>query len=247
MIFLEANQHLARKLDINYSDISNNGLFTDDDLGVFLQLALLKAWDFRPWPFTQKTKKATTNSDGFTNGYYDYPADVMNGSIYLLKVGGKEYKKVLIEDYMKFFEDFPTAKDRIWSETETFIFINPNAYTVGDELCVFGKKFPITLSNDNDLLPFSPTTDNYEHSGNEAIVQLAYGEALASEKKNMYAQAEVERKKAYDTLKILWKPFADARALLQSKGRPMFNVPDYLGNSSNVKSGAYTGNFNYLN
>src|SRR5882724_6517900 len=203
MTNLEAKQHLARKLDINYSDISNNGLWTETDLQTLIQLGALKAWDFRPWPFTQKTKKATSNSDGVTNGYYDYPSDIMNGSIYLLKVGGKEYKKILMEDYQKFFEDNPTATDRLCSETETFIFINPRAYTVGDEICIFGKKFPTTVSSDGDLLPFSPTADNYEHSGNEAIVQLAYAEALDSEKKRNPSQAELERKKAYQTLDIL--------------------------------------------
>ena len=171
----------------------------------------------------------------------------MNGSIYLLKVGGKEYKKILMEDYQKFFEDNPTATDRLCSETETFIFINPRAYTVGDEICIFGKKFPTTVSSDGDLLPFSPTADNYEHSGNEAIVQLAYAEALDSEKKRNPSQAELERKKAYQTLDILWKPFAASKAFLQSKGRPMFNVPDYFGGSTQVKDPSYTGNFNYLN
>ena len=172
----------------------------------------------------------------------------MNWSINLLKVGGKEFKKILAEDYLKYQEDYPTGTMRIWSEIETYIFINQNAYTVGDELCMFGKKFPITLSGDSDLLPFSPTSDNYEHSGNEAIVQLAYAEALDSEKLKNPNQAEIERKKAYQTLDILWQPFKQMKALMQSQGRPLFNVPDYFGSGSSVKSdSAYTGNFNYLN
>jgi hypothetical protein len=238
----EAKQHLARKLNIDYSDIANNDLFTDTDLQVFLQLGVLKAWDYHPWPFTRKVKKATTES----TEYYDHPPDLMNGSIYRLTVGGKEFKKIIDEDYYKFFEDFPSATDRIWSEVETYIFVNQGAYSIGEEMCLFGKKFPITLSGSSDLLPFSPTSDNYEHSGNEAIVLLAYAEALGSEKKKMYAEAETERKKAYQTLDILWKPFAESKALQQSKGRPMFNTPDFFG-GANGKSSAYTGNFNYLN
>lgn len=240
----EAKQHLARKLNIDYSDIANNDLFTDTDLQTYIQQGVFKAWDYHPWPFTQKVKKATSIS----TPYYDHPTDLMNGSIYLLTMGGKEFKKVIAEDYFKFFEDFSTATDRIWTELETYIFINQNAYTVGDEMCLFGKRFPVTLSNASDLLPFSPTTDNYEHSGNEAIVLLAYAEALSSEKKKMYSESEEERKKAYEILNVLWKPFADSKALLQSKGRAMFNVPDFFGSGSNVaRDSAYTGNFNYLN
>src|SRR5262249_54331481 len=156
--------------------------------------------------------------------------------VYRLTVGGKEYKKIIDEDYYKFFEDYPDATDRIWTEIETFIFINQNAYTIGDELDLFGKKYPAAPSADGDLLPFSPTTDNYEHSGNEAIVQFAYAEALDSEKLKNPAQAEVERKKGYQTLDILWKPFADQRALLQSKGRSMFNTPDFFGGSAKSNS-----------
>jgi hypothetical protein len=239
----EAKQHLARKLNIDYSDIANNDLWTESDLQTLVQLGVIKAWDFRPWPFTQKTKTVTTIS----TEYYDHPPDLMNGSIYLLKVDGKEYKKLLMEDYLKYFEDYPTATDRFWSEAETFIFVNQNAYTVGDAMDLYGKKLAPALVNTSDLMPFSPTSDNYEHSGNEACVLLAYAEALDSEKKKNPTQGELERKKAYEILQILWKPFAESRALLQSKGRSMFNTPDFFGNGSGAKSSAYTGNFNYLN
>jgi hypothetical protein len=240
----EAKQHLSRKLDIDYSNIANNGLWTDTDLGVLIQLGLFKAWDFKPWPFTQLTETATSIS----TDYYDHPSKLMNWSIYLLRVGGYEFKKVLAEDYLKYKEDYPTGTLRIWAEIETYIFVNKYAYTVGDAIDFYGKKFPITLSATSDLLPFSPTSDNYEHSGNEAIVQLAYAEALDSEKMNNPNQAEIERKKAYQTLDILWKPFSEMKSFMQSQGRPMFNVPDYFGNGKNIRSsGAYTGNFNYLN
>lgn len=245
MTLTEAKQHLSRKLNIEYSDIANNDLWTDTDLGVLIQLGVQKAWDYKPWDFTEGSKTGTTTSDMATNGYADYPQDIKSGSVYLLRVNGKEYKKLLFQDYLKWLEDYPDATDRIWSEQKRFIFMNANAYTVGQTFDLFGKLMPPILSSGSDLLPFSPDTDNYEHSGNEAIVQFAYAEALDSEKLNKRAEAEIERKKAYDTLNVLWKPFGDARALLQSKNRPFFNVPDYFGNNKN--SSEYTGNFDYLN
>jgi hypothetical protein len=244
MTFLEAKQELSRKLDIDYSDIANNGLFTDTDLGAWIQLGVIDAWDYKPWPFTQKTKTATTIS----TDYYDHPQDIMNGSIYLLKVAGKEYKKLLIEDYLKYLEDLPNATDRIWSENETYIFINKNAYTVGDTFDLYGKADAPLLSLTTDLLPFSPITDNKEHAGNHAVVLLAQSWALESEKKKEPEVAATVRQEALGILKTLWKPYAQSRAFLQSKGRPFFNTPDYFGNGYSVKNNPnYTGNFNYLN
>jgi hypothetical protein len=244
MTFLEAKQDLARKLNLDYSDIANNDLFSDTDLGAWVQLGVIDAWDFKPWPFTQKTKTGTTIS----TDYYDHPQDLMNGSIYLLKVAGKEYKKVLMEDYLKWLEDNPAAADRIWSENETFIFINKNAYTVGDTFDLYGKKMAPQLSASSDILPFSPITDNQEQSGNNAIVLLAQAWALESEKKKMPDVAMGIRKQALGILKTLWKPYAESKSYLQSKGRPMFELPDMFADNSGRQSNPQSvGNFTYLN
>src|SRR5690348_12198474 len=114
MTNLEAKKALARKLDIDYSDIANNGLWSDEDLQALIQLGVFKAWDFKPWPFTQLTETATS----IDAEYYDHPPKLMNWSVYLLKVGGKEFKKVLMEDYLKYQEDYPTGTLRIWAENE---------------------------------------------------------------------------------------------------------------------------------
>jgi hypothetical protein len=242
MTLLEAKQHLSRKLDIDYSNISYNGLFTDSDLGVFIQLGAIKAWDFKPWDFTEGSKTGTTSSDMLSSGYADYPGDIQSGSIYLLKIAGKEYKKLIFQDYLKYLEDYPTGQEKVWSEQKRFIFMNPNTYSAGQLLDLYGKLMPPILSNPTDILPFSPDSDNYEHSGNEAIVLLAFAEALDSDKKQNSQQAEIERSKAYQMLETLWKPFGEARSTLQSKDRPFMNVPDYFGNTAQQS----TGNFNSL-
>jgi hypothetical protein len=247
MTFLESKQELARKLDVDYQNITYNGLFTDTDLGAWIQLGVIDAWDYADWPFTQGDKIFTTNSDGATNGYYDYPADIKVGSIYLLRVGGKEYRKLLFQDYQKYFEDYSTGQDRFWTEYKNFIFINKNAYTVGDSGDLFGKATAPTLTNTTDLLPFSPSSDNNEHNGNQAIVLLAQASGLESEKLQKSAEAVSVRTEALGILKALWKPFADQRSTLQSKNRPMFNVPDFFGGSMLPGSNNTPGRFNYLN
>lgn len=95
----------------------------------------------------------------------------------------------------------------------------------------------ISISAD-DKLPFSPDLDDLEYSGNRAIVHLAYAEALVSRKYNESDRATLEEAAAFNILKILWAPFAEARANSQSKDRPFFNVPDFFGSG-----GQNTGKF----
>lgn len=228
MTLLEAKQELCMLLDIDYSDIANNQLFSESDLERYIKTASLKAWDFKPWDFTQGAKDITT----IDASYYDYPTDFKSGSAYLLLVAGKEYRKLRHEDYLKKFSDDSNDDDKVWSQYKRFIFINQNAYSVGDTMAVFGILKAPVLSSDTDLLPFSPDTDNEEYSGNFAIVQLAYSEALGSEKKKNKAQAKVERQEAYETLGLVWAPMAEARATSQNEGRPFFDIPDYFSKGS---------------
>jgi hypothetical protein len=178
--------------------------------------------------------------------YYDTPQDVVEGSAFLLKVAGKEYKKLLLEDYLKWFEDNSSATDKIWSEYKNFIFINKNAYNQGvDSFDVYAKAKSPTLINPTDLLPFSPSTDVQQYSGNEAVVQLAFAEALMSDKKKDPSRAKLERDEAYATLDLLWKPFADSRATLQSKNRPMFTPPDFYRRRFPSNNDTNVGTFNW--
>jgi hypothetical protein len=236
--FQEAKQHLARKLNIDYSDIGNNDLFNDTDLGEFINQAILKAWDFKFWDFTEEKVAGTTSGATLA-----YPQNLKSESIFYLRINSKRYTKKNFQDFLGLLEDYPTTTDKIWAEFKRTIYFNTNAFTVGQSYELYGKGVATKLSGSSDLLPFSPDTDDKEDSGNEAIVQLAYAEVLDSEKKKEYAQAKEERKKAYETLEILWKPFAEARANAEIL-RPMFDVPDFLNTSKN--SADYTGNFNYL-
>jgi hypothetical protein len=239
MTNLEAKQALARKLDINYSDIANNGLFSDADLQDYIQAGVNKAWDYKPWTFTEDTKKTTSIS----TEYYDYPADFEDESITRLTVARKEYRKLNFDDYQKYLADNSTATDRIWSEHKRWYFINQNAYTVGDEIDLTGKLRAPTLSADGDLLPFSPESDNNENSGNRAIIQFAYAEALSSEKKKNAAQGTIEEKRGYAMLDALWAPMGARRSKEQSQERPFFDVPDFFANGGRGNSRNITGNF----
>lgn len=228
MTFLEAKTALASKLDISLTDIASNSLFTESDLETWLNMATQKAWDFKPWPFTQRTITGTT----VDAQYYDHPTALMLQSLFRLVINGYHYGNPMdFDDYIRWKADNPTSTDRVWSMHETYVFINRLSYGVGEVLDMTGKKYPPHLSASGDLLPFSPMTDNLEHSGNSTIVELAYAEALASDKLKRLTEAVTHRKTAYETLTLLWQPFAQQKAAQQTT-RQMFNTPNMFGGRS---------------
>lgn len=240
MTYDEAKQALARKLNIDYTKIAQNALFSAADLGDFVQAAAQAAWDAHPWTFKEKTLKLTLSAADLTAGYLDYPQTFEDESIHPLLVAGTPFDKKNFDDYRKYLDENPDTEDEIWSEHGRFYFINMNAVTAGDEVNVTGKLRCPVLSATGDLLPFSPDTDNNENSGNRAIIDLAYAEALGSEKKKEYGQAETERKRAMATLSKIWEPMAARKSAEQHQDRAFFaGVPDFFqkgntGRSTNI-------------
>ena len=245
MTFAEAKQGLCRKLGIDYSDIANNDLFTDDDLESYIQAGIDRAWDYKRWPFAESGGKTLTLSAAqITAGYIDMPSDLMMGSIYLMTVDGKGWSKKTYDTYLKYFEDHPGDDAKIWTEHAGFMFFNINATSAGKVMDVYGKKKAPHPISESDLLPFSQDTDNEEHSGNQAIVLLAYAEALSSEKKKNPNQATIEEKRALMILEYLWKPFSEDEANEQPINKPMLDVPDFFGPGGGASS-SNTGKFDY--
>jgi hypothetical protein len=244
MIFSEAKQALARKLDINYSQIANNDLFSDDDLAGYINDACYMAWDLAFWDFTEHSKSTELLSADILAGYINYPRDIQVSSIYYLTIGGKEYKKKEFRGYKRYFEANSSATDKYWAEFKRLIFFNTNKATAGQTIDIYGKKNFVKLSADSNLLPFSPDTDAEQYSGNSAIIILAYSLALSSEKKKNPQQGALEEKRAYTLLNILSNQLEAGRASEEPKNTPMFNVPDFFQGGRGSSKGSPIGGFN---
>lgn len=243
MIFSEAQQALCRKLDIDYSDIANNGLFTLADIKDYVQTGAYQAWDMAFWDFAEHVKTYTLIAGDVTNGYVAMATDIAPSSIYYVTIDGKEFDKKNFASYKKWLEDNPTSTEKYWSEFKRMFFFNANAVSTGHVVDIYGKRNGRPLSADSDLMYFSPDTDNEEFSGNQAIITLAYAEALASEKKKQPEKAEIERKKGYGALTVLANNQKQGRAIEQSKNRPMFDVPNFFGASQGTTNvGLFTTN-----
>lgn len=243
MTLLEAKQALARKLDIDYSDIANNDVFSEDDLEGYINTACYMAWDFTSWDFAEHSKTATLLSDDITAGYVSYPNDIQPSSIYYLAIGGKEYKKKNFNGYKRYFETNSTAQDKYWTEHKRLIFFNTNIATAGMAIDIYGKRNFQELTGDSDLLPFSPDTDAQQFSGNDGIVILAYAQALSSEKKMNATQGAVEEKRAYGIFGVLKSQLELGQATEQPKDTPMFEVPDFFRTQKGGRSSSPTGGF----
>lgn len=241
MNFLDAKKGLAIKLDIKLTELENTDLFSMDDLNYYLNEACIKAWDYCYWDFAEMCKTLALIASDITNGYISYPSDLAPLSINLLRVDSIEYKKYNFRDFQRYLELNPTGKDKVWAEYNQKIFINLNCVAVGSVVELYGKEMFTILTSDSELLPFSQDVNTELLSGNQAIVLLAYAEALSSEKKRNPNQAVLEEKKAYGLLESLRQQFGKGRATEQSANRPFFNVPNYFGPSAG--SGNNLGKF----
>jgi len=243
MNFLEAKKGICRKLDIEWDEIETNDLFTVADIEDYVNEACIKAWDYAYWDFAEICKEVDLTSTDITNTYIAYPFDMAPLSINLLRVNQKEFKKLNHRDFRRLLELRPTSTDKVWAEFNQLIFINPNCVTAGDNLELYGKEKLSRLTSDTELLPFSPDVNTELLSGNQAIIILAYAEALSSEKKRNPNQAILEEKKGYSLLEGLRQQFGKGRATEQSSNRPFFNVPDYYRGNNGSTNGSSIGMF----
>ena len=238
MIRSEAKQALASKLGVSLSGViaGQNDLFSEADLNDAIQAGVQLTWDYRSWPFAEDALTITLAEADLTNGYIDQPNTFEDGSIYLMTVNGKPWGKRVHRSYVAYFAEQPDSDAEIWADYKRLVFMNTNALSVGDEVVFYGKLRAPTLALDADRLPFSPENDNDETSGNRAVVDFAYAEILASDKKKQESQAELERKKAYQKLDLLWKPMPERDANEQNQGASFFNVPNYFGQGGGPSS-----------
>ena len=249
MDYLEARTSLTQtKLNTSLADIvaGTNQLFSLQDIEDAIQFGCLKAWDYKPWTFTQGKQTVTLTTPLTTP--FSYPNTMADESIFLVVVNGVPWSgpqkgKRTFADYQLWLSNYPTDTSLIWSEYGRLIYLNPNACSVGQSADLYGKSRFTKLSGDTDLLPFSPNADANEDSGNQAIIKLAYSFLLASDKKQDFSNSAMQAKEAYADLDILWGIMGEKRAEMQPQNRPMFNTQDMFNKNRSTRFDTNIGNF----
>src|ERR1700735_3664760 len=232
MDFLEAKTNLcSTKLNTNYTDVVNgvNSLFSLQDVNDAVNFGVRKAWDYHPWTFTEG-KVSLTLPNPLT-AFYAYPVNFEDESIFLIVVNGVAWigagnGKRNFTDYIKWLSDYPTDTSPIWTAFGRNYYLYQNTCKSRQRIDIYGKLRSTILVSDTDLLPFSPTSDNYQDSGNEAIILLAFAFLLSSEKKRNPQQAAIETKNAYTILDTVWAPMAERRSQKNPQNKPFFNSGD---------------------
>lgn len=232
MTHQEGLTELSNRLNISYTNLSTNDLYSTIMLSGWLNLAVQRAWDYAAWAFSEKAEYTTTVA---SQEYYDYPDDFISDSIMFLKVlddegDMKTYDKIRYEDYMKYREDNDEGEEKLWSSYRRFYFINPLSFdnAAGRTIEIWGRERAPRLNLLGDKLPFSPDSDNYEDSGNEAIIKLAYSIALASDKKKDTARSKTEEAGAYAILDVLAKRESGEQSKYQTLNTPMWDNPQII-------------------
>lgn len=249
MTLQEAEQALANtKLNTSLTDITagTNQLFALQDLLDAINFGSMKAWDYHPWTFTQGHISLTL--PGTLTPSYSYPVNFEDESIFLIAVNGAPWigpgnGKRTFEDYLKWLSDYPTDTSLIWAEFARQYYLNQNACVAGQSIDIYGKLRFTKLANSTDLLPFSPSTDAQEDSGNQAIVKLAYSYLLGSQKKNDPQGSAALAKEAYADLDIVWSAMGERRADSQPQNKTMFNSQDFFPTRRSTRFDTNIGNF----
>lgn len=241
MDFLDAKKALANELNIDFSNIAQNERFSEDDLAEYINQGAKIVWDRHTWDFTEGQYEGTITSTETTQGYLPYPKFFVLGSIVMLFVDNDEYDKVNYHDYVRMMKQDTDRDSEVFAEYKQNVYINPNNLQSGQDIEAYGKLAFDPFDDDTTLLPFSHSP-NIDSSGNDAIVQIAYAEALNSDKLREPEKANNEREKALSKIDRLWKTYADNRAK-EAVVRQRFVVPDYFDNNTTPRSSDYIGHF----
>lgn len=134
---------MVPELENRLSVASTNTFWSTTMLKSWLNRSNIWACAFKKWPFTEK--KDDTETTVASQDNYDYPTDFKSDSIRILRVDGKRYTKIRYEDYLKYREDDPDGDDKVFSDYKREYFINPNCFSGGETIEVYGQATPDSL------------------------------------------------------------------------------------------------------
>lgn len=209
---VDIKDDIVRKLGV----ATTSAFYTDTILNGWIQEAGRWATAYKKWPFAEG-RVSTTYSSVEEWSFEGYKAD----SFRIVTVGGKLLTKINFEDYLIMREERPTADDRVFSDFNRTMFINPNA-DVSGTLIAYGHLNPVDIDMTGGTTLFS----NFDEEGNEAIVEEVLNYANVREKK--LKEAQFHHQRAELILEGLWKRVQDEQFNYKTHNRGMFKRFDVL-------------------
>ena len=216
--------------------LSTSTLITTTMIKRWLNMAKDWALSYKKWPFLEY--KGTDLIDA--TGTYPYPTLMKTKSAFLVTVAGERFEKIRYEDYLKYLEDVPTGDDKVWAEFDRDIYINGNACSVGNAVCIYGQKGEVDLSGDTETTPF----DAAEPSGDEAIIRRAV--AIGMKKiGGLDSEALIEENEAKVILDTIWQRILEAKPREVLKTTQRFRRINILKGTTEKTDPSDVGKFHY--
>jgi len=212
----------------------NSTLYPSTRLTSLVQNAYIWATQLVIW---HDLVRAVYTSSVATINYYDYPDEFRSESIVRLEVAGEKSARKNFEDYLDFKNRNPTSTKRIFASFGRQYFISPTPLANNLEITLWGAVQADALALSTTKTIFS---DN-KQDGNEAVVRKAFSVAIKRSDPNL---SKSEEQEAMVLLLRLAKAENDNTQRNQRLNHPMFNVPDFLGNSLGLSSSI--GRFDYF-
>ncbi len=187
---------------------------------------------YRKWPATEgriSTTYAslTTNEDGYL--VLNYPEGWKTDTVRILTIGGKQLDKKVFNQFRKFLEDYSNTSDRICSDYNRQVFINPTIGISGT-VTAWGQYSPFI--DTTDLTATTPFSGN-EEEANEAIVEKMTSYLKLRE--HLPDEANLHDQRCAMKLDALWQRISDEQfAYQQPRGDyGMFSRLDVMDGSYN--------------
>jgi hypothetical protein len=193
-------------------------MFSQTELLDSLSVANKKIKARWPWPMTEGRRNMAYSTEE-----QDYPSDMKSDSVYMLLIGGKRYDKKNFQSYQVYREDQPDRDEKIFSDWNRTLFINPNAGASGTIVC-YGQVILTDINTSASTTVFSVAEPEID----EAMVQLAYAELLDSEKMKNPQKAQVVRQNAFAVVDGVWDTIKLKQYTYQDKSAQMFKGIDVL-------------------
>lgn len=178
---------------------TTNSFVTDTMLQDWLRQAHVWASSWKKWPMTETRDKTTTWSGTEEVPYTSLTVPFKADSIRLLQIDSKRFQKLNFEDYQIFREESPSENDRVYTDFDGMLFINPNADASGT-LTVWGQRQPAIDSTD---LTAKTIFSDRDEEGNEAIVEKMT--AHLKRREHLPDEAELHDQRAAAKLLEVWE------------------------------------------
>lgn len=167
--------------------------------------------------------------------YYDYPTDMLTGSIQRLYFSGKKYDKKAFQDFLDYVDESqeaslpPAPNNHIFAEYGRQFFVYPGVSVAGvNDGLVWGNIQPPDLTDATTKTIFSLWDD----SGNEAIVKKNI--SVLMERLDP-AFANEQKAEAVALLTLIWKKVVTENQKNQRLNHARFSIPDlFAGGTSPI-------------